>query len=148
MVMQRRFEVGMDAVFPAGAWLAGPVEPVTDFNAQVAQGQPRPQKVDEDTGLLVWQVPVMDADPEAGKRDKLVSVKLLAPHQPVPPENKSGTPFTPIRFEGLTATPWIDDSMQRVEGGQVRGRARIAWSFRATGFSEVKQPSRSQQQAA
>jgi len=67
---------------------------------------------------------VFDADPEAGKKDKAVSVKVAAKVQPVPPENKSGTPFTQVEFTGIVAVPWIDDSGLR---------PRIAWSIRALG---------------
>ena len=77
------------------------MEAVADFDAPRASEGGRPQAVDKDTGLRVWSVPVLDADPAAGKREKTVSVKLLAPVQPVPPSNESGSPFTPVAFEGL-----------------------------------------------
>lgn len=126
MAMQRRFAVAMGDVFPAGAFLTGVVEPVFDFNAAKRADGTRPQQVDADSGLLLWQVQVIDADPAAGKRERAVSVKLVAPHQPVPPSNETPFPFTPVAFEGLTALAWIDDSGPR---------ARIAWSYRATGLS-------------
>lgn len=78
-------------------------------------------------------VPVLDADPEAGKRDKTVTVKVAARVQPVPPENTSGTPFTLVEFTGLTATAWIDDNGPR---------ARLAWSLRATGLQAPSQASK------
>jgi hypothetical protein len=109
-------------VFPLGAYLVDGFEPVADYNAQPRQDGSRPQSIDPETGLPVWSVSVLDADPEAGKRDKAVTVKIAAKVQPVPPENKSGTPFTQVEFVGLTATPWIDDSGPR---------ARLAWSLRA-----------------
>jgi hypothetical protein len=112
-------------VFPLGAYLVGDVEAVADFNAQARPDGSRPQATDQESGLLVWSVPVLDADPEAGKRDKTVNVKVSAKVQPVPPENKSGTPFTLVEFTGLTATAWIDDNGPR---------ARLAWSLRATGI--------------
>lgn len=131
MAIQRRMRLQHGDVFPAGAYLVGEVEPVSDFNAQARPDGSRPQAVDAESGLLVWSVPVLDADPEAGKRDKTLTVKVAAKVQPVPPENTSGTPFTLIEFEGLTATPWIDDNGPR---------PRMAWSLRATGIKAPGQP--------
>ena len=127
MAMQKRFPVAFEAVFPAGAFLVGGVEAVTDFTAPQRADGSRPQQVDRDSGLLLWSVQVLDADPEASKREKTVSVKIAAPVQPVPPVNTTPFPFTPVEFTGLTALPWIDDSGS--------GRARIAWSFRAEGLA-------------
>lgn len=126
MTMQKRIRVGHSDVFPAGAFLKsgplGPVEPVADFNASKREDGSRPQQVDKDTGLLLWQVIVLDADEQAGKKETAVTVKIAARVQPVPPENKSGLPWTPVEFVGLTALPYIDD------GGM---RPRLAWSYRA-----------------
>ena len=127
MAMQKRFPVAFDAVFPRGAFLVGEVEAVADFNAAAREDGSRPQQLDKDSRLPVWSVQVLDADPEAGKRDKTVTVKLLTQHQPVPPSNDTPFPFTPVEFVGLSALPWIDDNGA--------GRARIAWSFRAEGFA-------------
>jgi hypothetical protein len=122
MAIQRRISVRHRDVFPAGAFLVSEVEPVLDFQAAVRPDGSRPQKTDPDTGLLVWSVQVLDADEAAGKRDKTVSVKLLGPHQPVPPKNDTPFPFRPVEFAGLTALPYVDET---------GARARIAWSFRA-----------------
>jgi hypothetical protein len=112
-------------VFPRGAYLVDEFEAVADYNAQVRPDGSRPQATDAESGLPVWSVSVIDADPEANKKDKSVTVKVAAKQQPVPPENKSGTPFTLVEFTGLTATAWVDDSGQR---------PRLAWSIRATGI--------------
>ena len=42
------------------------------------------QARDKDTGLPVWQVEVLDFDPQA--REKTFKVKIAAAVQPVPPE--------------------------------------------------------------
>ncbi|MDN5893289.1 MAG: plasmid replication, integration and excision activator [Nocardioides sp.] len=123
MAMQKRFKVQHGDVFPAGAFLKGAVEPVMDFNAEKRADGSRPQATDKDTGLLMWQAIVLDADEEAGKKDTALSVKFAAKVQPVPPENKTPFPWTPIEFVGLTALAYVDDSGN--------GRPRIAWSFRA-----------------
>lgn len=52
-------------------------------------------------------------------------MKIAAKHQPVPPENKDGSPFTPVELEGLTALPWIEES---------GSFSKISWSFRAEGM--------------
>lgn len=122
MAIQKRFPVQHTDVFPAGAWLVGAVEPVSDFNAPARPDGSRPQQLDKDTGLPLWSVPVLDADEQAGKRDKTITVKIAATHQPVPPSNDTPFPFTAIEFVGLTALPWVDDS---------GSRPRIAWSFKA-----------------
>lgn len=136
MVMQRRFPVAHADVFPAGAYLKGGVQPVSDFNVEVRPDGSRVQQVDPESGLLVWQATVLDADEDAGKRDTAVTVKFLAKVQPVPPPNESGLPWTPVEFTGLTALAWIDDSGVR---------PRIAWSYRAEGMVEPKAAPKPQQ---
>lgn len=126
MAIQRRITVEHGSVFPAGAFVKGAVEPVSDFDAPKREDGSRPQQVDKETGLLVWQAVVIDADEEASKKDTAVTVKFLAPHRPVPPENKSPFPWTPVEFVGLSALPYVDDS---------GNRPRIAWSFRAEGMT-------------
>jgi hypothetical protein len=76
----------------------------------------------------VWTVDVIDADPAATKATRSLSVRVLGRVQPVPAESAAVGPFRPVAFEGLTATPYVDDK---------GGFARIAWSFRATGFVPV-----------
>ncbi|BCQ03617.1 MAG: plasmid replication, integration and excision activator [Corynebacteriales bacterium] len=118
----------MESVFPAGAFLVGQVEPVWNFDKAVQRPDgSRPQQLDKDTGQLMWQVPVLDMDPGAGNRDKTVVVKLVSAQQPVPPANKGNLPITPVVFEGLSITPWVDDSGQR---------PRLMYSIRATGFAD------------
>lgn len=130
MAMQRRISISFADVFPHGAYLVGEVEPELDFTAG---GADKPQKVDPDTGLRVWKVPVLDADPEAKGKAKAVTVKVLAEVQPVPPANSTASPFTPVSFDGMSATPYIDDS---------GNRPRIAWSLRATGFASSRTSSK------
>lgn len=127
MAIQRRFKVEHDAVFPRGAFLKGMVEPVFDFHAPQREDGSRPQQVDKETGLLVWQAVVLDADEEVGKKDTAISIKFLGKVRPVPPENKTPFPWTPVEFVGLTALPYVDDS---------GNRPRIAWSFRAEDMVE------------
>ena len=124
MAIARRFKVSHDEVFPHGAYVVGEVLPVVDFDRSSKEN--RVQKVDPDSDMLLWQVDVLDADPEAPRGSKTLSVKIAAKVQPVPPAVQPGTPFARVVFEGLTALPYIDDNGPR---------ARIAWSFRASGMS-------------
>lgn len=126
MAMQRRFPIDFQLAFPAGAFLVGVVEAVTDFNAPKRPDGSRPQQIDKDTSLPLWQFQLVDADAEASKRERTVSIKVAAPHQPVPPHNETPLPFTPVELFGLTAMPYVDDNGN--------GRPRIAWSFRAEGL--------------
>jgi hypothetical protein len=116
--MQIPMEFGQ--VFPAGAFVTGPVEPVPDFDK--GSGRDRPQKLDRETGLRMWSVPVLDADESVRSNQRSVKVNVLADHQPVPPDALAGTPFRPVEFEGMTVTPYV------AEGS---GRARVAYSLRA-----------------
>ncbi|WP_409482774.1 plasmid replication, integration and excision activator [Arsenicicoccus dermatophilus] len=136
MAMQKRIPFAHHTVFPHSTFLVGEVAPVVDFNAAARPDGSRPQQVDRDTGLPVWAVQVLDADPEAGKKDKTVTVKIVAAHQPVPPTNETPFPFTPVEFVGLTALPYVEE--------MGNGRARIAWSYRAEGMVAPGQSSKVQ----
>jgi hypothetical protein len=109
-------------VFPYGCYVIGDVQAMRDFDRSTREQAV--QAVDRDTGVLVWTVDVIDADPEA--RERTVRVKILAPVQPVPPEQVDGVPFRPVEFDGLTATPYVATTAS--------GRSKLAWSYRATGM--------------
>lgn len=126
MAIQGAIPIGHDGVFPHGCFVVGEVEPVRDFDRSTKETAV--QAVDRDSGLPVWQVDVIDADPEA--REKSVRVKVLAPVQPVPPAAAAGVPFRPVEFDNLTATPYVATSQM--------GRARLAWSLKATGMHAPK----------
>lgn len=139
MAMQKRFPIATTSAFPYGLGIKPTAEgenavtPVIDFDKSTPEN--RVQAVDlnksgEGTGLPLWQVTVLDFDPEAGKKDMVVTVKFAAKVQPVPPANNTGMPFTPVEFVGLTALPYVDDS---------GSRPRIAWSYRAEGMVEPGQ---------
>src|SRR3954469_5261092 len=70
-------------MFPAGCLFLG-VEAATDFDKR---GQGDDQVRDKETGERVWLVKVLDLDEAAGKfgGSKEVKVKVIAPHQPIPP---------------------------------------------------------------
>lgn len=128
MAINGKFKVNHGDVFPHGAYVVGEVEPVRDFERSTRE---RPvQATDKETGQLVWSVSVLDPDPDARKDAKTVNVKISAPHQPVPPEAIAGMPFRPVEFDGLTVTPYLNEN---------GGRARIAYSFRASAMRAPQQ---------
>jgi hypothetical protein len=120
MAIQGAIPIGHDGVFPYGCYVVGEVEPVRDFDRSTKETPV--QAVDKDTGMPVWQVDVIDADPTA--REKTMRVKILAPVQPVPPASAPGVPFRPVAFDDLTATPYVSTTST--------GRSRLAWSLKAT----------------
>ena len=126
------FPVEFGTVFPFGAFAAGSVEKVRDFDK--SSGDRVVQQVDKHTSLPLWVVEVIDADPEA--RQRTVKVKVAAQVQPVLPPAPPGSPFTPVEFDGLTVTPYTDSGRCQGKG---KCAARQAYSLKATG---VRAPSR------
>ncbi|MEV4080070.1 plasmid replication, integration and excision activator [Nonomuraea fuscirosea] len=117
MAMQGPIPVTYTQVFPHGCYAVGDVEQVKDFEAST-NGR-FVQARDKQTGELVWQIPVMDADPSLKAAQKTVAVKILSPVQPVPPAPVAGLPFTPVEFDGMTVTPYVN------------GSGRLAYSIKA-----------------
>jgi hypothetical protein len=111
--------------FPFGTYLISEVGPVSDFDKSTKDN--KVQQIDKDTGLPLWSVDVLDADPEARRGSKTVTVKIPAKVQPVPPANNGSAPFTAVVFEGLSVLPWIEES---------GSFSKISWSFRAEGIAE------------
>jgi hypothetical protein len=130
--MQGQIPVEFGTVFPHGAYAAGGIEMVRDFDRST--GDRVVQQVDKHTGLPLWVVEVIDADPDA--RQRTVKVKIAAQVQPVLPSPAPGSPFTAVEFDGMTATPWVDSSRCQGTG---RCGARVAYSLKASG---VRAPSR------
>jgi hypothetical protein len=122
MAVQGPIPVEFASVFPRGVFAAGTFEPVRDFEASKAGRFV--QSKDKQSGLPVWVVDVIDADPAA--RDKSVRVKVAASDQPVLPAAPAGLPFVPVEFTGLTVTPYVSQS------------GRLAYSLRAAGVRGVR----------
>src|ERR671939_946950 len=118
-----RFPVSMDDLFPYGV-LATNVEQAQDFDEKTRARTPAR---DKQTGELVWVVTCVDRDESENVRpkDRNVQVKVTAPHQPVlDGEIAPGMKVYAVEFTGLTVTPYVIDN---------GGRARLGYSFRATG---------------
>ena len=134
MAMQGQIPIEFGMVFPDGAYAAGGIEMVRDFDR--SSGDRVIQQIDKHTGLPLWVVEVIDADPDA--RQRTVKVMIAAQVQPVLPPPAPGSPFTPVEFDGMTATPYVDAS--RCSGdGKSKCAARVAYSFKA---ADVRAPSR------
>ena len=116
MAIQGPIPVDFGTVFPLGVYAAGEFEPVRDFDR--SQGDRFVQQLDKSTGLPVWTVDVIDADPKA--RDRTVRVKVAAEYQPTLPPASAGAPFAAVEFTGMTVTPYVNQA------------GRLAHSFRAT----------------
>lgn len=127
MAVQGPIPVEFAHVFPRGAYAAGPFEAVRDFEA--SKGGRFVQSKDKMSGLPVWAVEVIDADPQA--RQKTVRVKVAAPDEPALPTPPSAAPFVPVEFAGMTVTPYVNQA------------GRLAYSFKATG---VRAPGRAGRQ--
>jgi hypothetical protein len=123
MALQGAIPVEFGMVFPDGAFAAGSFEPVRDFDA--SSGDRFVQSKDKASGLGLWSVEVIDADPQA--RARTVKVKVAAQVQPVLPAPVAGSPFTAVEFTGLTVTPYVNQA------------GRLAYSFKASG---VRAPGR------
>ncbi|MGI5490970.1 plasmid replication, integration and excision activator [Microtetraspora malaysiensis] len=112
MALQGPIPVTFDMVFPHGCYVVGEVEPVKDFDAST-NGR-FVQARDKQTGEPVWQVAVMDADPTLKPAQKTVAVKILSAVQPIPPAAVPGVPFTPVEFDGVSVTPYVNSNSNRL----------------------------------
>ena len=124
MAVQGPFKVDSVELFSFGAGVVGAVTAKNEFGAGTKQNPV--QERDKETGLPVWQVDVMDFDPEA--RERTFKVKIISAEQPVPPDALPGTPVRPVVLEGLTVTPYIKDGKF----------PKVAYSLRATGLAAPK----------
>jgi hypothetical protein len=132
--MPRKVPVNFATVFPHGAYMVGEISPVRDYDRSTRENLV--QASDPDTGLPLWAVDVVDADPDATKATRTMTVKVTAKVQPVLPASDSGMPFRPVEFENMTATAYID------ENGNF---SRVAWSLRA---SDVRSTSKGSKPAS
>lgn len=97
MAVQGPIPVDFAQAFPRGAYAAGGFEPVRDFEA--SKGDRFVQSKDRSSGLPLWVIDVIDADPQA--RNKTMRVKIAAADQPVLPPPSAAVPFIPVEFAGL-----------------------------------------------
>lgn len=119
MALQTAIPVSFEAYFPRGAFMVGEVEPVVKWSDD---GDRQGQDLDKNTGHPLWQVRVIDADPDARKGQNEVTVKVASITEPSAPPEAQGLPFRPVLFEGLSVTPYVKEG---------QGRPRVAFSLRA-----------------
>jgi hypothetical protein len=118
VALQGPIPIDFIRVFPAGAFAAGSFEPVRNFEASTADRFV--QSADKETGIPLWVIEVIDADPES--RTRAVKVKVASASQPVLPPAAPGSPFIPVEFAGMTVTAYVNQA------------GRLAWSIKATGL--------------
>jgi hypothetical protein len=113
-----RFPVAQADVFPHGCHLVpDSISEAIDYDEETKRRSPA---LDKHTGKPVFQVRVVDMDPELSGRSREVVVKVVADRMPVPPTRAA---FEPVEFENLTVTPYVVDRTKR-----------LAYSLRATGI--------------
>ena len=133
--MQRRIGIKQFEHFTHQWLLVGEVTPRRDFDKSTKDNPV--QEVDKESGVRVWEAEVVNTDPEARKADRSFTVKIVAERQPVPPEPADASGMRPVVFAHLEAMPWMDDRMCSGKDQPHRCRAKIAWSYRASGFAET-----------
>ena len=126
MALQGPIPIEFGLMFSHGAFASGSAEPVRDFEA--SKDGRFVQSRDKATGLPLWQVEVIDADPEA--RVRTFKVKIVAAEQPSLPQGSAGQPFVPVEFAGLAVTPYVNPA------------GRLAYSLKATGVRVAGRGSR------
>ena len=134
MANMQALRVEFGAVFPFGVGMVGEVAQQDDFEKSSRENRVKGR--DRDTGLPVWQVEVIDFDPQA--RTKTYKVKVVSEVQPVPPEALPGAPIRPLVLENLTVTSYIADGP----------RPKVAYSLRCTGLAAPGRRSAEQGKAA
>lgn len=117
MALQGPIPISFDQVFPEGCYAVGGVEPVYDFDASTKDR--KVQARDKNSGEPVWQIAIMDADPTVKASQKTVALKITSMVQPAPPPPINGMPFTPVEFDGMTVTPYVNQ------------QGRLAYSIKA-----------------
>lgn len=128
MALQSGIPVSFEAYFPRGAFMVGEVEPVVKWSDD---GERQGQDLDKNSGHPLWQVRVIDADPEARKGQNEVTVKIASIAEPSAPPEANGLPFRPVFFEGLSVTPYVKEN---------GGRPRVAFSLRAKEMKPAGKP--------
>lgn len=121
MSIQGPFKIDCGEQFPHGLFAIA-VAGQLDFEKSQAKAEDA-QARDKESGERVWVVRVLDNDPEA--RTSEFKVKIIAPHCPTLPEALEGTNFRPVVFRNMMVTPYVEETKT--------GRARVAYSLRATG---------------
>ena len=134
MAVQGPFKVDCGELFSHGLGTISEVSALDDFDKSSREN--RVQARDKETGLPLWQVEVLDFDPQA--REKTFRVKIASAVQPVPPDAIAGAPVRPVVLEGLQVVPYIKE-VPNPKFGKVQGAPatlpKLAYSLRCTGLA-------------
>ena len=128
MALQSGIPVSFETFFPRGAFAVGEVEAIAKWSDD---GQRQGQDLDKLSGHPLWQIRVIDADPDAKKGQGEVTVKIASISEPQLPPELNGLPFRPVVFAGLTVTPYVKEG---------QGRPRVAYSLRARDMKAAPKP--------
>lgn len=109
MALQGPIPISFELLFPYGCYVVGEVTAARDFDAKRDV-----QAKDKATGLPVWQVPVIEADPSLKAAQKTVTVKILSEAQPVVPPSLPGVQPAPAEFDGLEVKPYVHQETGRL----------------------------------
>ena len=94
----------------------------------------RLQERDRDTGLLLWEVVVLDLNP--GAHEKTFRVRMGADVQPVLPPMAPGLPLRFVQLEGVSISTYPKVTGRNRGTGQ--DIVRLAYMVSATGMSATK----------
>lgn len=119
MAIRVGIPVSFETYFPHGVLSFADVE----RGMKWTDGGGSVEDFDKVSGLPIWLVRVIDADPDVRKGQAEVTVKVTSAVEPTLPPEVPGFPFRPVVFEGLTVTPYVKEG---------QGRPRVAFSLRAT----------------
>ena len=140
MAIKGVIPVAFEDVLPHGAFAAGEVERVKDWDRSTAKEfvQAEVEALDPESGevvrLPVWSVVILDGDPTV-KAEGIV-VQVLARHQPVLPAPAAGVPFRPVELDGMAIEPYVNRDKCKApwDGRQHRCGGRLAYRVWARGL--------------
>ncbi len=158
MAITGAIKVDFDEVMPRGAWVVSEVTQAKDWDASTRDNFVQRVVVDEDgqpilvEGLevKVWQVQVMDRDPAARQDQKMVTVWLASPRQPVPPSPPDEDSPALVELVGLSMLPKVDRRSCRAprDGEGHFCKSKITYEFWATDLRAPERPARARAAAA
>ena len=122
------YPVESAALFRRGLYAVSEVAAVIVFRSE-----PPVQERDKGSGLPLWALDLMDADPEARREWRTFRVKIAAAVQPVLPDPIPGTSLRPVVLEGMTVNPWLPKDKETNQP-----IAKMEYALRATGVTAPK----------
>ena len=137
MALQTAIPVSFEAFFPRGAFVVGEVEPVVKWSDD---GERQGQDLDRISGHPLWQVRVIDADPDGGSDRTDDS----APPSPETPSRGSGLRTAGVLlvvlgglFVAVTLSVVIQVAFFRATRRRVFRMAPLHHHFEMVGWNEI-----------